>query len=420
MIQYIKETFKYILRSKPFINSYIKEIEELYDMKEEKLQVVKEERFINIFRYAISKSKFYKSYYEESGIKINDIQSLTDIEKLPILTKEIVRKNYEKILTVPKWKVVKANTSGTTGTPLTVYNDYSLIRREQAYIWVRRKKHGFIFGEPLVSIRGNIKRDRVKLHVHISNTLFLSSYNLNKESTKYYYNEILKFRPKAIEGYPSSLYNLCCFFKELNFSLNIPLCFTSSETLFDFQRKVISEVLGTKIFDRYGCTERTISLSENINNEGYYEEPGYSFNEYNNDHILTTSLINKSFPLIRYKMDDIVLIEKHENKLIINSVVGRTDAYIICKDGSIIGRLDHIFKEVNNIRLAQIIQKRRGEIIINIVPEDNFNKIDEQFILKKVEERMGSNNIDSVIRKINEKDIIYSTRNKFNLVVSQL
>ena len=61
------------------------------------------------------------------------------------------------------------------------------------------------------------------------------------------------------------MYNLSVFLKEQDLKLNIPLAFTSSETLYEFQRKLIEDILGTKIYDRYGLTERTISIAQKQN-----------------------------------------------------------------------------------------------------------------------------------------------------------
>jgi hypothetical protein len=84
--------------------------------------------------------------------------------------------------------------------------------------------------------------------------------------------------PRAIEGYPSSLYNLALLLKDKGLYCNIPVCFTSSENLLDFQRQLIEERFHTKIFDHYGTTERTIRISESIKHDGYFEDPGYSIN----------------------------------------------------------------------------------------------------------------------------------------------
>jgi phenylacetate-CoA ligase len=259
------------------------------------------------------------------------------------------------------------------------------------------------------------------MYVHASNILYLSSYNINKDKSILYYKEIKQFEPKAIEGYPSSLYNLGVFLKEADLKLNIPLAFTSSETLYEFQRELIEDILGTKIYDRYGCTEKTISIAQKQNKQQeYYEEPGYSINEYNKDSIFTTSLINDVFPLIRYEVNDIVETKNTFDGFAICSISGRKEDMIVCKDGSLIGRIDHVFKGVNNIKFAQIIQNHSGGIIVNIVPEKNYSLKDKQLIIENIYHKMGKNNIDITINIISEKEIIYTSRNKFKLVISNI
>ena len=423
MKKYIKETFKYVIRSNIVISPFIKEIERLYSLSEKELYEESEVKFLKIFRKAINKSPFYKKLYAEYGIYNNDVQSLSDISKLPIIDRQMVNQDPTKLLTIPKFFMSKSHTSGTTGTPLTVYHDYFSVLREQSYLYVFRKRRGFTYGDKLVSLRGNLGRDLFKLKVGMSNTLYLSSYQINQNTIKKYYDEILSFAPFAIEGYPSSLYNLCCFFKEKGWKLSIPKCFTSSETLFDFQRNAIEETLNTELYDNYGNTERTISLNECFNHKGYFSQPGYSINEFQDDCVVTTSLINSSFPLIRYKVDDVILLNPvpsfaNSELCKVKSIEGRIDDSIITKDGSLITRLGHLFKDIKNVKMAQIIQEEKGSILINIVPENDFMETDIKKLMCNIDQRIGLDNIKCDIKLVDYSKIIYTNRNKFKLIVS--
>ena len=204
--------------------------------------------------------------------------------------------------------------------------------------------------------------------------------------------------------------------------MDIPLCFTSSETLFDYQRRLFREVLGCETYDWYGCTEKTIALVETVNHDGYYELPGYSINEYMDDGVVTTSLINDCFPLIRYKVNDLILPKTDYVPLSVDSpkierLEGRTESYVIAKDGTIVGRLNFLFKDVENIKLAQIVQKEPGQITINIVPDGTWDNAQADKIMKYVDERIGLNRIVCEVREVSDADIIYTARNKFNQVV---
>lgn len=413
--KYILETIKYLLRCSWVIRPYIKRVERLYAMSNDELRSRNEKRFLEIFRRAYQYSPFYRKLYMDAGIQSEDIQGLGDIKKLPIITKDMVKKHAEEMLIQPKWKMVKANTSGTTGTPLRVYESWSSIWWEQAYLYCSRKRNGFVYGQPLVSLRGNLDRSISHLKVHVSNTLFLSSYNINKNTIEEYHKRIVHHSPTAIEGYPSSLYTFALCLKEAGLELHIPVAFTSSETLLDYQRSLIEKQLNTEIFDNYGMTERTINLLETRNHAGYYEAPGYSINEYVEDGEICTSLINHDFPMIRYRSYDVMQMKEPG---IVTQILGRMDDEVICKDGTKVSRIDFI-ENGNNIKACQWVQYEVGHLLVNVVPDVGFSETDKEFIRRETLKRTGADNMDIEIRVVNIDQLVYSSRGKFQLIVNK-
>lgn len=421
--KYIKETAKYLLRCYPVIRPYIKRVDAMYEMSNEELKNRNEERFLYIFRRAYDKSPFYHRLYTEAGIKKEDIKCLEDIKKLPVITKDMVKKYAIEMLTVPKWQVMAGHTSGTTGTPLTVYSCWSSIWWNQAYTYSARLRNGFKYGQPLVSLRGNLDRNTMHMKVHVSNTLYLSSYCINKDTIKSYYELISKHKPVAIEGYPSSLYTLALCMSEAGLKLDIPVAFTSSETLLDYQRTLIEKQLGTEIYDNYGMTEQTIYLQEAFNHQGYYELPGYSINEYLEDGEICTSLTNEAFPLIRYRSNDVIEIAELNTdspQTIVKSIEGRKDDFLICKDGSRISRLGFVFKEVQHVKCAQLLQSTIGKVTILVVPNIDFCDADKKLIENETIKRVGENNIDIEVKLAKLEELRLTKRGKFRLIVNEI
>lgn len=419
--KYLTETIKYLLRSYPIIRRKVKRIFYLYTLDEKDLNKYNEKLFLKIFYRAYDKSPFYHKLYTEAGIRKEDIKSLKDIKKLPVITKDMVREHADEMRTVPRWMLLKSHTSGSTGSPLQLYDSFPSIWMEQAYTYCARKINGFTYGEPLVSLRGHLDSRITHIKVHINNTLYLSSYNISRNTISLYYNLIIKYRPKAIEGYPSSLYSLALFLKDAGLKLHIPLTFTSSETLLDFQRELIEEQLGTEIFDNYGMTEKTIYLQESKNHTGYYELPGYSINEYVQDGEICTSLINSQFPLIRYYSHDIVELADANNehpKVIVKQLEGRKDDVIRCKDGGLVQQLSFVLKGVNHVKCTQMVQNISGFLEIRIVPDLNFTIKDQNQIEKNIIDRIGSENIDFAVRQIAENEIQYTKRGKFKYLIN--
>ena len=421
--KYLKETLKYALRSKFVIWKYIREVEDYYQMVPDELKSYNEKRFVELFQNAYDNSPFYHRLYSEAGIQRNDIKKMDDIKKLPVVTKEMVKTHGNDMLTVPKWKLLRNHTSGTTGTPLMVYEDWPSIWREQAYLYCYRKRCGYIYGQPLVSLRGNLDKSDTHLKVHISNTLYLSSYNINENTSKLYFMLIKKHKPVAIEGYPSSLYSLALLLRDKHLELHIPVTFTSSETLLDYQRSLIEKQFNTIVYDHFGTTERTISLNESLNHNGYYEDPGYSINEYTEDGELTTSLINKSFPLIRYQGNDVMELKDYMDgniRLQVKSIQGRKSSCLVGKDGSRYSSalLTRVFKDIVTIDEAQFVQKEKGKVTLNIVTRPDFCKNDMDTLKAAVEYQLGVSNFDIEISLVSKKDIIYSDRGKFSYVLN--
>lgn len=423
---YIIETIKYILRSPFFIRKELKEVERLYNMTDDERMEYENQAFLRTFRTAIRKSPFYKKLYSEAGINESDIQSIKDIGKLPIITKGQIRNCSEKLLTRSKKGLKISHTSGTTGEPLTIYLNWRTSKRARAYHYCYYKKNGFVLGKDRhVSIRGFLQKKDIKLNLHIANTLFLSSYNIRKETAKLYYTEILKYAPKAISGYPSSLYNLAILFKEQKLKLTIPLCFTSSETLHEYQRRLIAEIFGCEIYDLYGNSEHACILYEDKNHNGYFKAPGSGYLEISEDSIFTTSFINNSWPLIRYQMNDLMTYNNcsaicFNQPICVTTINGRTEDCITCKDGSKNSALGFLFKDAKHIKYAQLIQHENGFVDINIVPDIDISEQDIQNIKKSVYERLGFNDEEFKINIINADQIIYSSRNKFSLIISHL
>lgn len=427
--KYIKESLKYLLRSSFFINKYVEEIDALYEMTPMELKMRNEKRFLEIFNKAFTSSAYYRNLCKSVGVtSIDDIKHIEDIVKLPILTKDMLKKHGKELLTCKEKGLIKNHTSGTTGTPLTVYQDWKSVWKEQAYFVCYRKRCGYNYGEPMVSLRGNLTRDEIYLKIHVSNTLFLSSYNINSKTAETYHRLIEKHHPKAIEAYPSSLYSLALVLKDKGLECHIPVAFTSSETLFDYQRKLIEKIFHAQVYDHYGTTERTIRLEESFDHNGYFEDPGYGIEEYYDDHIISTSLINDVFPLIRYKTDDRIVLKEGINKSSqgfidnaggIERVVGRTDDILVCKDDSMVTRVDFI-EEGEHIKACQWIQNEKGKLEIRIAPDEGFTNKDVDFVIEETLKRCGHGNMDIRTKVCSMDEMIFSKRGKFKLIVNNL
>jgi phenylacetate-CoA ligase len=327
-----------------------------------------------------------------------------------------------EISTVPVRFLKQAFTSGTSGSPLVVYRSAVCILKENAYLWYFKISHGLNIGDPIISMRGNLDNKTLHYYNKSENTLYLSSYLLTKTNIKTYAQLIADFKPKGILSYPSSLFTLVNLLEETGLKAHIPLLFTSSETFYPFQKEKIEKVLGGKSFDWYGNAERSLALGQ-CEAGNYHEMPLYSINEFTGDGAIATSLINKSFPLIRYHVEDTFQMMTTEcacgRGTGISSVEGRVDDVVMFYDGSQVGRLGLAFQGINNLRYAQIIQEDLAGITVNLVTTPEFTKADQDLILKKLKLRLN-NSLIITFNKVQEDAIIKTKAGKYKLVISRL
>lgn len=422
----MRDYIYYKTRHNFILDRKIQEIQSLHQMDSCQLKEYENKTFLEVLNHAYRRSPFYKKYYNELGVDIHNIKSLDDISKLPIIDKDIVWQFKKEMLTCPYVYMFKGYTSGTSGSSLTVYRSLNAILTENAYIWNFRNMHGVYNGDKLVVIRGDLNRDQLFKYDKYANTLYLSSYNINEKTIHTYVKLLLDFNPKCIIGYPSSLEMLCNELYKININLHIPVAITSSETLFCFQREKIKKQLGSVTYDWYGNAERTVAIEQSGNNE-YYFVPGYSVNEVFEDHMLTTSLFNKSFPLIRYKVNDVIELEGGKEKngrsdnalasLKVEKILGRDDDYIFLPNGTKIGRMSKAFKGLDDILFAQIIQDEVNSITLNVVPA--ATRFDARELMKRLRLLLGDQILITLVLVTADK-IIRTKAGKYKLVINSL
>ncbi len=417
----MNELVKYYSKNNIITSRKFKEISQLYQLDQNQLLSRYNDAFIAIFKRAYNNSEFYKNLYRGHGISPSDIKDITDIKKLPIIDRQIIKHQVNNIYNGFDFMKVKGLTSGTSGVPLTVYRTPVNIATEQAYIRHYRQMQGFRAGQPLLSIRGVLGKNTTHEFYKRANILYISSPNINSGTIEEYYKMIRDFGPVAIEAFPSYLYKLCIELEKKGLQLEIPNAFTSSETLYEFQREKVEGYLKTNIHDWYGNVERSIGLAQDTNGK-YYPLPLYSINEFEKDRVITTALINKNFPLIRYAVEDRITIKSHDflKNLVSPDIVqieGRAGDNLDLKDGSVVGCIDHAFKGVNNLEMAQVHQYNvEKPIEIKLVTSPAFGQDDENQ-LKANFIRMVGENMQLMFTYCSREDLTYSANQKYKLII---
>lgn len=412
--QYIRHKARHNLLLKIRIR-YIQKLQDqanILDIENQKLMKLMDKAFTN---------PYYLKLYSEHGISRKDIQNKNDLALLPILTKNMVRDNSNNIWTGNKWFFSKGYTNGTTTVPLVLNRSLNTVIHEHAYVWWYRILNGLNFDDKKIWIRGNLKGNKTHYIDKATRTLYISSFMLHSKHIATVFEIIKNFNAKALFAYPSSATILSKWLFENDNKLIIPLTFTSSELLTVHQREIISRSLNTKVFDWYGNGQRTIAL---YNQDSYYYEPPlYSINEYKQESIITSSLINLEFPMINYQVNDLIACDNiyynHVKSKKITAISGKKEDCILLPNGTKTYRFDHFFKKANNILFAQVFQKVLNQLDIHLVVDKNYTREDEEAILINCQNFVGSE-MTLNFKLIQEDELVFTKSGKLKFLFSEV
>jgi phenylacetate-CoA ligase len=181
--------------------------------------------------------------------------------------------------------------------------------------------------------------------------------------------------------------------------------YTSSETLHDYQRKVIEQAFGCKAYSRYGNNELVAHILQC--REGHFhvvtevcivevQSPDGSPAAVGEvGELVCTSLVEKALPLIRYRTGDTGIAAGGEcacglNTPILSEITGRVDDFVVTPDGRHVGRLSPCFRDTVYLKEAQIIQEDVNSILLKIVPRQGYSSEDERMLLDALHRRLGN------------------------------
>ncbi|WP_123635434.1 phenylacetate--CoA ligase family protein [Marinobacter sp. R17] len=411
--------------------------------KKELSEILKlqEKMFLSLAIKALKTVPHYRNLARSQNIDIDKLVNIDAINFFPVLDKSQVKAKPHSFLCEknnPK-SLIKLNTSGTTGSPLTIYCTKSIRSKHYAFFSRLRSWFGL---NPLcrrATIFGRIicPPDQVKPPFwrsdYFQNNLLLSSYHLSSDNLQYYYRKLIEYQPEEIIAYPSSLYQVARYINNNDLpALNVKLVMTTAETLMPYQIEEIRNAFNGPLVNQYGCTEMAFFASscefgnlhfhpehaviEVMDENGVIRSEGKGV-------LLATGLINDVMPLIRYNTGDIVEIASRNESCrcgrsfqLIRSIEGRMDDLVYKKDGTPVGRLDPVFKGGLGIEAAQIVQDEIGDIKVYVSPEANFNENNEEWLKKELAKRIGD---DVSIEIIINPNLLDLKGSKFRSVIGR-
>jgi phenylacetate-CoA ligase len=374
------------------LSSFLAE-SEWYDA--DRLRAYQDSRLRDLVAHAYGSVPYYRDLMDKRHVKPSDIATAADLVKLPLLTKEDVRKNGDRLISqsVKRKSLRPAVTSGTTSSPVIVYWDRGISQMNHAcYLRVRRWA-GVPFGRRYATLQGRImvptrqRKPPFWRHNPAWNQLFLSPLHMSSENLPHYVAEIRRFGAESLEGYPTCIYILARFLVSRDDHLPLSCVVTTGEPLLPFERDIIEERFRTKVFDAYGQAERVAFSSECERHEGLHLFEEYGITEFVNERgepvdvgtpglVVGTTLHNFGMPLIRYAMGDVAARSARvcscgRGLPLSEGLTTRGGDILVSPDGRLVPPIMvtwavRMFRSVIN---WQIVQENTREILVRVVTE---------------------------------------------------
>ena len=360
---------------------------------------IQSEKLRDLVRHAYDNVDFYRQKYDAAGIRPEDIQSVDDIHKLPIVTKDDIRLNFPilaKTMMAQDCKVF--GTTGSTGSPLKIY-------RQDIPIALPLPK-GIISKliGPLVRQGGRMRLMTILVTTegaveNLANQTFESIPQLGTLSKLFLdalddpqdqLEAIRKFQPNILITYPSVLRNVAALCREEGVILSKPQIIVYSAEMMDAHaKKLVGEVFEGELIEVYGSTEGEIMAIECFKHQGMHIQSEAAILEILQDgvpcppgvsgQVMVTNLRNMACPIIRYAgLGDTAVLSARKCSCgstlpLLEKVEGRIADSLVLADKRMVHpfRLTLALEHIPSMNRFQIIQETLSRVRVLVVSDNH-------------------------------------------------
>jgi phenylacetate-CoA ligase len=380
---------------------YWRELEKTQYWPEEKLREIQWQRLEAMLRFVFEKNDFYRRRFQDAGISPNDIQSPEDLRRLPLLTKAAIRANTPAMISrgFDMGKLQKAKTGGSTGKALELYFTEECSELRNACARRHDRWTGWEPGEPIAACWGNPQLpNTVKEKLRdwlLQSMIYLDTLSVNANTVKAFASEWQRVKPTLLFGHAHSIFLLAQYVRDLRIQHMRPRgILSTSMMLMPHERRLIEDVFGIEVTDRYGCEEVSLIGCECEKHEGMHLNIEHLFIEFIKDddmpaapgepgRIVVTDLINQAMPLIRYLVEDVGLPTRRKCACgrelpLLEHVTGRVADFLVKRDGTRVAGvslIENTLTRFPGLDQMQIIQDALDEFVVRIVPGSVFSEV---------------------------------------------
>jgi len=375
----------------------------------EKLVSFQEERLRFIIKHSFENVPFYTELFRQHNLVPSDIKILADLAKIPVITKDDLRKyppEYYLARNFPVSRNLRLNSSGSTGEPFAYYITPEAFSMNYAcalrgWYWM-----GYRLGDSYAKLSQNPRSGfKKKLQDRVTRSQYLFIRDLTPENLSGVIRVLNQQQPGFIRCYPDPLVFLSNeILKGKTLHYTPKAINTTGNILTPDSRKKIEKAFGAPVYDAYSC-EASAQFFEGPDRKAYLASMEYAITEVidssgnpsGTGRHVTTDLWNLAMPFIRYDTQDI--IEKSGTRQsssiqleAFKEIKGRNSDILLTPSGKylIVHTFTIFFEYFEEIIQFQVHQYLPDRVKVLLVVNRNYNKTVEKAILDGLGSLMGA------------------------------
>lgn len=354
--------------------NYLKTLLDLYRFKKQaklsvkQMRALQEKKLRQMLHYALEHSSYYKRTFEAAGIKEEQLDELP-LSCFPTIDKKIFLEHFDEIV-VPKdlhqrelrefdaaesgnRKIYKGkyhvvHSSGSTGKPgYFVYDELAwnnmLLGMLRAALWnmsmfqilaLLANRPRIVYIAATDGRYGGAMAVGDGIHGVGARQLYLDI----KTPLNDWIQQIRKFNPNIIVGYPSAIKILAELVENNSVEVNVVRVISCGEPLGARLREYLEKIFKTEVVNFYGASE-SLTLGVEINpKDGMILFDDMNFIEVEDGVMYLTCLYNFAQPLIRYRLSDSLIQKEPERNSLCPftraiGLLGRNEDILWFEDG---------------------------------------------------------------------------------------
>jgi|GEM_PF-3950016 len=377
-------------------------LEEREDWSRAQIESWQLERINEVWQHATRFVPHYRELQSELALP-KQFETMSQFTgTVPVLDKSLVRDDPRRFLSeepdLGQWH----RTSGSTGKPMSVYWSHEA-HRQHLHTKYRRDamfgvdlfdRKAFVWGNPdrfANGISGSLRRWASTWCDRLRNRMRLVPYEMSETTRRKYVQELAKSKCKMIYGYASAMGQLALTAMQMRVTYpNLRFIVLSAEPVYAGDVELVEDAFGVPCVAEYGSVEcgtiavegpeRRLLIREDLCHvetiENRADVRTGSLGEPVQSNIIVSVLNNRSFPLLRYSIEDVTEAPIQFREIgfaELANVLGRSNDFLQSRSGELVHpmAIKHLMDSCK-VNRFQAKQHPDGDISLLVESESNL------------------------------------------------